>query len=357
MNKIKNFKEYFIYSGISKDDYKFISGEIQSGNRQNLIIFSAVASVFLFIMFFLSFFSKDVETSRWVYFFTMLSTLSVLVTAKLFSENSPLILLTDIYIFVSILFIFGIILGTVTRPDEQTVSFIALILTVPLLFTDKPVRMAVFINFYTAVFIIIALYVKVDYVLTADIIDACVFGAISVIVSTYMMNVKCQRYLYEQKVSVMSEIDLLTGIRNRNCYEKNLSFYPSLCSKSVSCVFIDVNGLHELNNTKGHEAGDKMLKFVAGKLQEYFGKNDSYRIGGDEFVAFAVDCTPEELKRRTESLIKDVEEMNYHISVGCDTGLYSGINIDSIIKNAEKHMYEDKTLFYQQKGIDRRVRI
>ncbi len=41
------------------------------------------------------------------------------------------------------------------------------------------------------------------------------------IVSTYMMSVKCQRYLYEQKVAVMSEIDLLTGICNRNCYEKN----------------------------------------------------------------------------------------------------------------------------------------
>lgn len=100
-----------------------------------------------------------------------------------------------------------------------------------------------------------------------------------------------------------------------------------------------------------------MLKFVAGKSQEQFGKNDSYRIGGDEFVAFAVDCIPEELNRRIQSLIKDVEKMNYHISVGCDTGLYSEINIDSLIKNAEKRMYDDKTRFYQQKGIDRRVRM
>lgn len=66
---------------------------------------------------------------------------------------------------------------------------------------------------------------------------------------------------------------------------------------------------------------------------------------------------PEELNRRIQSLIKDVEKMNYHISVGCDTGLYSEINIDSLIKNTEKRMYDDKTRFYQQKGIDRRVRM
>ena len=64
----------------------------------------------------------------------------------------------------------------------------------------------------------------------------------------------------------MSEIDMLTGVRNRNSYEQNLSIYPSLCKKNLSCIFADLNGLHELNNTKGHEAGDKMLQFVAGKL-------------------------------------------------------------------------------------------
>ena len=50
-------------------------------------------------------------------------------------------MLVIIYAFVIILFVFGIVLGTVTRPDEQTVSFVALLLTVPLLFTDRPVRM------------------------------------------------------------------------------------------------------------------------------------------------------------------------------------------------------------------------
>ena len=113
------------------------------------------------------------------------------------SENpESRLLIVDQYAFVSILFIFGIILGTVTRPDEQTVTFVAFLLTVPLLFTDKPIRMISCIFFFVIAFSITAIFVKEDYVLVADIIDVTVFGTISAIISTYMMSVKCQRFLY-----------------------------------------------------------------------------------------------------------------------------------------------------------------
>ena len=50
------------------------------------------------------------------------------------------------------------------------------------------------------------------------------------------------------------------------------------------CVYIDANGLHELNNERGHEAGDLMLRFGAESLMEQFPKGSLYRVGGDEFV-------------------------------------------------------------------------
>ena len=46
------------------------------------------------------------------------------------------------------------------------------------------------------------------------------------------------------------------------------------------CVYIDANGLHELNNERGHEAGDLMLRFVAESLMEQFPKGSLYRVGG-----------------------------------------------------------------------------
>ena len=51
----------------------------------------------------------------------------------------------------------------------------------------------------------------------------------------------------------------------------------------LTCVYADANGLHELNNSQGHEAGDKMLKSVARALAEEFEDGSVFRIGGDEF--------------------------------------------------------------------------
>ena len=248
-------------------------------------------------------------------------------------------------------------IGTVTRPDEQTVTFIALLLTVPLLFTDRPVRMIGCIYVYIIAFVIAALYIKEDYVLAADIIDAGVFGTISAIISTYMMSVKCQRILYGQKVVIMSEIDMLTGVRNRNSYEQNLSIYPSLCKKNLSCIFADLNGLHEVNNTKGHEAGDKMLQFVAEKLVEQFGKNNTYRIGGDEFVSFVIDGCADEIQKKINMVVRSAKEQEYYVSIGYDTGFCSDMDMGSLINTAEMRMYAAKKQFYQQKGMDRRIRV
>lgn len=348
---------YFVNAGVTEEEYMQISDEIRRNNRQSLMIFSIISSVFLLIMFFLSFVSQDVASNRWVYLFTMFITFAIYVIAKFCSDNYPVVLVIDVYAFMSVLFIFGIILGTFTRPDEQTVTFIALLLTVPLLFTDRPIRMTGCIYTYIIAFVIIAVKVKVNYVLAADVIDACVFGTISVIISTYMMSVKCQRYLYEKRVAILSEIDLLTGMRNRNSYEQNLNTYSLIYKNSISCIFVDVNGLHELNNTKGHEAGDRMLQFIAEKLQEQFGKKDTYRIGGDEFVAFVMDCSLNQLQKKIDIVVEAVEEETYHISIGYDTGFGSEMDMDTLIKNAEKRMYEAKKLFYQQKGIDRRVRL
>lgn len=355
--KSKIFRKYFVNPGLSSEEYSRISGELHRNNKQNLMIFSAIASVFLFIMFLLSFAAKELQSIRWLYFFTLLVTLAVHITARLCSEKRPGLLLIDIYAFTGTLFIFGIALGTIVTPDQQTVTFIALLLTVPLLFTDRPIRMVGCIYVYIIAFIIAAVNTKESYLLTVDIINACVFGNISAIVSTYMMSVKCQRYLYEQQVAIMSELDLLTGMRNRNAYEQSLSKYPLFCKNSVSCIFADVNGLHELNNTKGHEAGDKMLRFVSEKLMELFGKNDTYRIGEDEFVVLVMDCSSDEILNKIDLLMKAVEKENYHLSIGYDTAFGFETDMDTLIKNAEKRMYEAKKLFYQQKGIDRNIRI
>lgn len=357
MNRFKDCitRELF-YAGLSQEEYKLIRNDVQEENRKSLLTFSAITVIFLLIMFFVSFVSKDVEANRCVYLFVMIVTAVMFAVAYLNKHGNDVILLVDIYAFVVLLFSFGIVLGTVTRPDEQTVTFVALLLTVPLLFTDRPVRMVICIFIGIISFIITAIFVKEDYVLVADIIDVAVFGTISAVVCTYMMSLKCQRFLFARKVSILSETDLLTGLCNRNSYEQELEAYSSMCNQALSCVYVDVNGLHEMNNTKGHAAGDKMLQFVGKTLQKEFGERNSFRIGGDEFVVLVTDEKEEVIQAKIDRVQVLVEEKSYHVSIGCSVGNTSETDISLLINTAEKHMYEAKQLFYQQRGVDRRAR-
>ena len=357
MNRLKDFmKRELLYAGVSQEEYRLIQKDLQEENRKSMLTFSAITVAFLLIMFLMSFASKDVEANRWVYLFVMIVTAAMLAVAYLNKHGNYVVLLLDIYAFVILLFSFGIVLGTVTRPDEQTVTFVAFLLTVPLLFTDRPIRMVICLFIAIIAFIITAIFVKEDYVLVADIIDVTVFGTISAIVCTYMMGLKCQRFLYARKVSILSETDLLTGLCNRNSFEQKLETYSSMCNQELSCVYVDVNGLHELNNTRGHAAGDKMLQFVGKTLQKEFGERNSFRIGGDEFVVLAIDEKEEVIQAKIDHMQMLVEEESYHVSIGYAIGNASETDVSWLVNTAEKHMYEAKHLYYQQRGIDRRVR-
>ena len=357
MNRLKDFmKRELLYAGVSQEEYRLIQKDLQEENRKSMLTFSAITVAFLLIMFLISFASKDVEANRWVYLFVMIVTAAMLAVAYLNKHGNYVVLLLDIYAFVILLFSFGIVLGTVTRPDEQTVTFVAFLLTVPLLFTDRPIRMVICIFIAIIAFIITAIFVKEDYVLVADIIDVTVFGTISAIICTYMMSLKCQRFLYARKVSILSETDLLTGLCNRNSYEQKLETYSSMCNQELSCVYVDVNGLHELNNTRGHAAGDKMLQFVGKTLQKEFGERNSFRIGGDEFVVLAIDEKEEVIQAKIDHIQMLVEAEAYHVSIGYAIGNTSETDVSWLVSTAEKHMYEAKQLYYQQRGVDRKAR-
>ncbi|MGN0465416.1 MAG: diguanylate cyclase domain-containing protein [Lachnospiraceae bacterium] len=153
----------------------------------------------------------------------------------------------------------------------------------------------------------------------------------------------------------MADTDLLTGLLNRNCFEKNITRCSSDCKDSLTCIYVDVNGLHELNNTKGHTAGDKMLQEVAKVIQKQFGEENTYRIGGDEFVAFAMDEALEVIHKKLSEINTYLLEQKYHVSIGmCREDV--PVEMDRLIKQAESQMYEEKKRYYQQTGKNRRHR-
>lgn len=156
-----------------------------------------------------------------------------------------------------------------------------------------------------------------------------------------------------QAIRDMGGRDALTGLNNRNSYEAALPGYPPPDWERLSCIYLDVNGLHELNNQQGHQRGDEMLRCVAQAIRAAFGGEHAYRIGGDEFVAFSPEGE-EVVLRRLEELRSSVEGQGYHISVGEACCQRDRLSLPQLIAQAEEAMYRAKRAFYARN--DRRGR-
>ena len=154
-------------------------------------------------------------------------------------------------------------------------------------------------------------------------------------------------------IKEFGEKDMLCGVYNRNRFETNLIKYPSLYKTSLACIYIDVNGLHELNNTQGHESGDEMLKAVAQMIRENFEAEHTYRIGGDEFIIFVIDTPEDVITEKIKQLKATLNSFGYSISVGMEWQTQV-IDMDDLVRRAEKKMYVEKKNYYNDKNHDRR---
>ena len=150
----------------------------------------------------------------------------------------------------------------------------------------------------------------------------------------------------------MGIIDSLTGLLNRNCFEQTIENLDKNEYRNVACVYIDANGLHNINNRFGHEAGDNMLKAVAQALQSKFGSDKTYRIGGDEFVAFTFGDSEKQIEENIESIKNDIEKQGYSISYGVSFSEVS-TNAERFIKQAERNMLDNKYSYYHKKSVEK----
>lgn len=190
--------------------------------------------------------------------------------------------------------------------------------------------------------------------------------------AAFSFSLLCRNMRSYNAIREKGEKDVLSGLYNRNRYERDLPAYPDLFRQSLACIYVDVNGLHELNNSEGHEAGDRMLRAVSARLLDGFGEQHSYRIGGDEFLAFAIDMDEADLQNRVDAMRSALEKEGFHISVGVQRikkaaskeqspdGLSTGspsaedLSMEKLVKAAEHKMYLEKKAYYETAEHDRR---
>ncbi|MBQ4517835.1 MAG: GGDEF domain-containing protein [Clostridia bacterium] len=142
--------------------------------------------------------------------------------------------------------------------------------------------------------------------------------------------------------------DSLTGVLNRVSNKKDILLFDEERPTEFSCIYIDVNELHMVNNKYGHAAGDEMLIFIAKALNEAFAGHRVYRMGGDEFLVFAQHTKQEQIKESINSFLEKLKVTSYKVAIGMSYR-EQNTNCEEMIREAEIRMYESKAQYYQNK--------
>ncbi len=150
----------------------------------------------------------------------------------------------------------------------------------------------------------------------------------------------------------MSYSDQLTKFGNRYAMNEHIENMPD--GESVGVVFCDVTGLKRVNDTQGHVAGDKLILGTCECMRRVFDGYELFRIGGDEFLILCPGIEEEELNEKVKALKEDIQENSVTLAVGAVWQKEGKKNIDRLLSESEKLMYEDKSAYYKMAGIDRR---
>lgn len=151
-------------------------------------------------------------------------------------------------------------------------------------------------------------------------------------------------------LSKSANFDILTGVHNRNYFEKNfkkiirVSFH-----EPISLLFVDIDHFKKINDNYGHHRGDEILTSLAGMIRVNLRKNDIVaRYGGEEFVVLLPDLGIKEAKDVAERLQIGSRHIgkNFGIPLTLSIGVVSYPELSStkqdLVKKADQAMYQAK---------------
>lgn len=305
VDKKRKIKDFFLYGGKTKNEYKDAEALILKSNYNIWKVISFISSiVFLSLTIFAIVAKRENAGIDKIIACGIMSSLSLAVLVLLSFVFKPKSIGTRILIYLLAIMIigYGIYVGN-SNPSIPAITFMVVLVVTPIAIVDKPYRIITMIISVVISEIVMACIFKREGTINDDLLNTIVFGVVAIIVDTYLLKVRISGYINERILRRMAYRDSLTGLGNELSYlEKREELdkkIKALEDVEFGLVMLDVNNVKLTNDTYGHIYGCSMIVEAAHYLKTIFESSKLYHIGGDEFLIVVVD---NDLKRIDEIL-------------------------------------------------------
>jgi len=159
----------------------------------------------------------------------------------------------------------------------------------------------------------------------------------------------------EQRLRFLASNDSLTGLRNRSHFNSSLPEAMARCRRSdtnLALMYLDIDHFKSINDSLGHEAGDRLLQEFAARLKNILREVDIVsRLGGDEFTVIVEDVVSDEgVSKVASNILQELNRAGWlgshdlKITSSIGIAIYDGrtIEADKLVTLADKAMYKAK---------------
>lgn len=300
-------------------EYKAIRSKIE---QQNTKMLSLIATTFYFCLTILYLLSLSIDTFRFgraLYFIGVIGVFILAVLSERSIEhnkiNPKLVGCAKILFFA-----YGIADGIILHPTASSLVFILMLVSIPILFIDRPIIIITETIMAAASFIFACLIFKTGDALASDLVCTALCGFIAIIVGCHLSHYRCKALDGEQKVYT-----LLFGVGNNinpvpkakdDATCKSLSkLSPLSFEGKLSCICLDTNDICLLDPSQDPKPRTEMLSSVSSIVHELFDDDHIFSHTSKKFIIFATNVTQDKLDVLTNKLNHRIQKAGYSARV------------------------------------------
>ena len=351
MKGLKIICDYFVYCGIGKEEYNAVK---KDAYVSNFIIWRTLHVLMVFVFGFLSIGSllNDLlKVNRLFYLLAFVYSAVALCFFFILRKDS-IIAQFLIYLSITVLFFFGCFI-TQNKPDIPAASFIVFLLITPMFMIDKPFFMAIELCGASTMFIIWMHMVKPYNIWLTDFVNVVIYTIVGIVLNVIANSIRIKEFVLTREINIQKDTDELTGLRNKGSLTREINeFLVDVLSEKGIMFMLDIDRFKSINDTYGHDVGDRVISQLGCYLAKVFVNNEIVgRFGGDEFIVFIKDTDSLDAARNIATeiingatdavLLPDSKEK---ISVSIGAAIYRGQekNYSEIFKKADIALYKSK---------------